>query len=205
MYKGYEDSSERWGQTQFFYNPLIAPGSRQESGYTVGRDAGQLVIATRNALVDGQILGEVFQGERQTQAPRAVLDGYEQSQIARARRAQLIVGQYDPAWSATAGGLQYLLDPRLDQVQIGGTHAAALTAPGLTDAVAQERVGKLFLDSDMLNGFQLGALKVSAAKTIVVDQALAVDSGGDITLFGPQVQVNANLTARGGSLSVGIS
>jgi hypothetical protein len=25
LYKGYEDSSERWGQTQFFYNPLIAP------------------------------------------------------------------------------------------------------------------------------------------------------------------------------------
>ncbi|QAX84866.1 hemagglutinin [Pseudomonas sp. DTU12.3] len=203
LYKGYEDSSERWGQTQFFYNPLIAPSSRQESGYTVGRDAGQLVIATRNALVDGQILGEVFQGERQTQAPRAVLDGYEQSQIARARRAQLIVGQYDPAWSATAGGLQYLLDPLLDQVQIGGTHAAALTAPGLADAVAQERVGKLFLDSDMLNGFQLGALKVSAAKTIVVDQALTVASGGDITLFAPQVQVNASLTARGGSMNVG--
>ncbi|MED7670621.1 filamentous hemagglutinin N-terminal domain-containing protein [Pseudomonas moraviensis subsp. stanleyae] len=203
LYKGYEDSSERWGQTRFYHNPLIAPTSRQESGYTVGRDAGQLVIGTRNALVDGQILGDVYQGERQTQAPRAVLDGYEQSQTARARRAQLIVGQYDPAWSATAGGLQYQLDALLNQVQIGATPAAMLTAPGLADAVAQERVGKLFLDSDLLNGFQLGALKVAAAKSIVIDQALTVDSGGDITLFGPQVQVNANLTARGGSLNLG--
>ncbi|HWH89706.1 MAG TPA: filamentous hemagglutinin family protein [Pseudomonas sp.] len=203
LYKGYEDSSERWGQTQFYHNPLIAPTSRQESGYTVGRDAGQLVIGTRNAMVDGQILGEVFQGDRQTQAPRAVLDGYEQSQTARARRARLIVGQYDPAWSATAGGLQYQLDALLNQVQIGAGPTAALTAPGLADAVAQERVGKLFLASDLLNGFQLGALKVAAATSIVIDQAVTVDSGGDITLFGPQVQVNANLTARGGSLNLG--
>ncbi|MFW9078662.1 filamentous hemagglutinin family protein [Pseudomonas sp. P2757] len=203
LYKGYEDSSERWGQTQVFYNPLIAPRSRRESGYTVGRDAGQLVIGTRNALVDGQVVGEVFQGERQTQTPRAVLDGYEQSQTALARRAQLIVGQYDPAWSATAGGLLYELNPVLDQVQIGGEHAAALTVPGLSDAVAQARLGKLFLDSDLVNGFRLGALKVSARQSIDVNQTVTVDAGGDITLFGPQVQVNADLIARGGSLHLG--
>ena len=69
LYKGYEDSSERWGQTSYFYNPLIAPRSRFESGYTVGRDAGQLVIATANAVLDGQMIGEVYQGERQNQAP----------------------------------------------------------------------------------------------------------------------------------------
>ncbi|WP_339473253.1 filamentous hemagglutinin family protein [Pseudomonas fluorescens] len=203
LYKGYEDTSERWGQTQVFYNPLIAPRSRRESGYTVGRDAGQLVIGTRNALVEGQIVGEVFQGERQTQAPRAVIDGYEQSQTARARRAQLVVGQYDPAWSATAGGLQYVLEPMLDQVHIGGVRDAAQAAPGLTDAVAQARAGQLFLDSDLINGFGLGALKVSARNIIDVNQAVTVDSGGDITLFAPQVQVNANLVARSGSLNLG--
>lgn len=119
LYKGYESHSERWGQTDYFYSPLIAPTRRQEAGYTVGRDAGQLVIATGNAVLDGQLLGEVFQGERQIQAPRAGLDGYAQTQTARARRGQLVVGSYDAAYVAASAGLLYQLDPLLDQVQVG--------------------------------------------------------------------------------------
>ncbi|PGP56458.1 hypothetical protein CN998_32915, partial [Bacillus cereus] len=33
--------------------------------------------------------------------------------------------------------------------------------------------------------------------------ALQVSPGGDITLYGPQVQVNADLTAHGGNLALG--
>ncbi|KAE9646592.1 filamentous haemagglutinin family protein [Pseudomonas sp. PB106] len=203
LYKGYEDSSERWGQTSYFYNPLIAPRSRFESGYTVGRDAGQLVIATANAVLDGQMIGEVYQGERQNQAPKPVLDGYEQSQTALARRAQLIVGSYDPTYVAAASGLLYTLNPTLDQVQIGGERPLAGSDLDLTGAVSDARKGKLFLDHDQLNGLRLGALKVSAKDQVVVDGALTVDNGGDITLYAPDVQIGADLTARGGSLRLG--
>ncbi|WP_323162138.1 filamentous haemagglutinin family protein [Pseudomonas fluorescens] len=203
LYKGYEDSSERWGQTDYYFNPLIAPPRRQESGYTVGRDAGQLVIATRNALLDGQMLGEVYQGERQTRTPRAVLDGYEQSQTALARRGQLIVGSYDPAYVASAGGLLYGLNPLLDQVQIGADKPVGDGVPDVLSAVSESRKGKLFLDADQLNGWHLGALKVAARDRIDVNQALRVDTGGDITLYGPDVQVSADLIARGGSLHLG--
>ncbi|MCU1774682.1 filamentous hemagglutinin family protein [Pseudomonas sp. 13B_3.2_Bac1] len=203
LYKGYEDSSERWGQTHYYYSPLIAPRSRFESGYTVGRDAGQLVISTANAVLDGQMLGEVYQGERQNQAPQAVLDGYDQSQNALARRAQLIIGSYDPAYVAAASGLLYSLNPLLDQVQIGGQRPVTGTDPDLTGAVADSRKGKLFLDNDQLNGFRLGALKVAARDQIAVAGALGVDNGGDITLYAPDVQVDANLSARSGSLHLG--
>ncbi|WP_445178564.1 filamentous haemagglutinin family protein [Pseudomonas sp. McL0111] len=203
LYKGYEDSSKRWGQTNYYYSPLIAPTKRSESGYTVGRDAGQLVIATRNAVLDGQMLGEVYRGERQTQTPRATLDGYEQSQTAAARRAQLIVGSYDPAYVASAGGLLYSLNPLFDQVQIGGLRPVAADDLDLTTAVSEARQGKLFLDADQLNGFQLGAVKVSAKERIEVNDRLAVDAGGDITLYAPDVQVNADLSARSGSLRLG--
>ena len=203
LYKGYEDTSQRWGQTEYYYSPLIAPTKRQEAGYTVGRDAGQLVIATGNAVLDGQLLGEVYQGERQTRTPRAGLDGYEQSQTALARRGQLIVGSYDPAYVASAGGLLYSLNPLLDRVQIGGERPLAEDDLQLTGAVSDARKGKLFLDTDQLNGFRLGALKVSAKDRIEVNEAVSVDTGGDITLYGPDVQVDANLTARGGSLRLG--
>ncbi|MGE1091576.1 filamentous haemagglutinin family protein [Pseudomonas zeae] len=203
LYKGFEDSSERWGQTSYFYNPLIAPRSRFESGYIVGRDAGQLVIATANAVLDGQMLGEVYQGERQNQAPKPVLDGYEQSQTALARRAQLIVGSYDPAYVAASGGVLYALNPLLDQVQIGGERPVANNDQDLAGAVSQARKGTLYLDNQQLNGFRLGALKVAARDQVVVDGALIVDAGGDITLYAPDVQVGADLTARGGSLRLG--
>ena len=203
LYKGYEDSSQRWGQTSYYYSPLIAPRSRFESGYTVGRDAGQLVIATANAVLDGQMIGEVYEGERQNQAPKPVLDGYEQSQTALARRAQLIVGSYDPTFVAASNGLLYTLDPLLDQVQIGGARPVAGNDPDLTGVVSDARKGKLYLDNDQLNGFRLGALKVSAKDQIAVDGALTVDNGGDITLYSPDVQIGADLTARGGSLRLG--
>lgn len=203
LYKGYEDSSERWGQTSYYYSPLIAPRSRFESGYTVGRDAGQLVIATANALLDGQMIGEVYQGERQNQAPKPVLDGYQQSQTALARRAQLIVGSYDPTFVAASNGLLYTLDPLLDQVQIGGTRPLAGSDLNLSAAVSESRKGKLYLDNDQLSGVRLGALKVAARDQVVVDGALTVDNGGDITLYSPDVQIGADLSARGGSLRLG--
>ncbi|MBF3233330.1 hypothetical protein HKW85_36540, partial [Pseudomonas aeruginosa] len=82
IYRGYEDSSPRWGQTRYFYNPLIAPQSRYESGYMVGRDAGRLVVGTASAVLEGDLLGKVFQGERQVRAPQPGADGYQQAQNA---------------------------------------------------------------------------------------------------------------------------
>ena len=52
LYQGYEARSERWGQTRRFYNPLIAPLERFETGYTVGRDAGRLLVGTRGAVLE---------------------------------------------------------------------------------------------------------------------------------------------------------
>lgn len=96
IYRGYEAHSERWDQTRYFYNPLIAPTQRYENGYSVGRDAGSLVIGSANARLDGQVVGDTYRGERQTEAPQAGLDGYNQSQNAVARGAQMVVGRYTP-------------------------------------------------------------------------------------------------------------
>ncbi|BBP59049.1 hypothetical protein PHLH4_26390 [Pseudomonas sp. St316] len=203
LYKGYEDHSQRWGQTDYYYNPLIAPRERFEAGYTVGRDAGKLVVSTRNAVLEGQIVGEVYQGERQTQAPNLNLDGYQQSQNAVARRAQLWVGSYTPIYDKTSGVINSGLNPTFDQVTIGEVTDKIAAGLDLTSVVGSDRQGKLVLDNALLNGFQLGAVKVAAAQGIKVDGTLNVADGGDITLFAPQVDVNADLTARGGRIALG--
>ena len=103
VYQGYEQRSARWGEkaTRRFYNPLLAPRTRYEDGYTVGRDAGTLLISTRSAVLEGDLVGDTYQGTRQDRAPQSGLDGYSQSQRAAARRAGLVVGNdvryYDTA------------------------------------------------------------------------------------------------------------
>lgn len=203
LYKGFEDISARWGQTEYYYNPLIAPQRRKEAGYTVGRDAGKLVVSTSSAVLEGQVISDVFQGERQTQAPNINLDGYQQSQKAMAQRAQLIIGQYTPIYNKTTGTLRYALGASTDQVLIDANTQKIADGLDLTTALPADRQGTVVLDSDQLNGFQLGAIKVGAKQQITVNGALQAADGGDITLFGPQVSVNANLTAHGGSLNAG--
>ncbi|MGN8343251.1 filamentous hemagglutinin family protein [Pseudomonas sp. SMV71] len=203
IYKGYEDHSQRWGQTDYYYNPLIAPRERFEAGYTVGRDAGKLVVSTRNAVLEGQIVGEVYQGERQTQAPNLSLDGYQQSQNAVARRAQLWVGSYTPIHDKASGVINSGLNPTFDQVTLGKVTDKLAAGLDLTSVVGADRQGKLVLDNALLSGFQLGAVKVAAGEGIKVDGALKVADGGDITLYAPQVEVNADLTARSGRIALG--
>ncbi|HEP9818395.1 TPA: filamentous hemagglutinin family protein [Pseudomonas aeruginosa] len=203
IYRGYEDSSPRWGQTRYFYNPLIAPQSRYESGYMVGRDAGRLVVGTASAVLEGDLLGKVFQGERQVRAPQPGADGYQQAQNAVARGAELIVGSYTPRYESASGNVLYNLAPTLQQVRLadGGEPLAANL--DLDTALAEEQRGVLLLDSERLSGFELGALRVAARERIAVDNALQVGDGGEIVLHAPEVEVNADLTARAGSLRLG--
>ncbi|MCC4261624.1 filamentous hemagglutinin family protein [Pseudomonas aestusnigri] len=206
VYQGYEDRSERWGQTDYYYNPLLAPRERAELGYTVGRDAGKLIVGTANAVLEGQLVGDTYQGERQTEAAQAGLDGYHQSQNAVARGAQLIVGTYTPYYVKDSGTLQYALGANANTIKnviLGNAADSIANALELDTALPEDRQGTLYLDNDQLNGFELGALKVAATEGITVDNALQVAPAGNITLYGTDVSINADLSARAGTIHAG--
>lgn len=205
IYKGYEDNSPRWGQTDYYYSPLIAPQQRYEDGYSVGRDAGKLVVGTGSAVLEGQLLGNTYQGERQAQAAQAGLDGYDQAQNAVARGAQLIVGNYRPFWQNDSGTLQSGLqasDRTLKQVILAPGQVAEALAIELDSALG-ERQGQLRLDTEQLNGFALGAVRIAAYESVTLDGDLQVGPAGEIALHGPQVRVNAGLTSHGGRIALG--
>ena len=206
LYKGFEDEHKRWGEkaTAYYYNPLIGPQKRLENGYTVGRDAGVLVVGTKSAVLEGDIAGDTFQGVRQTQAPNIDLDGYDQSQTAVARGGQLVVGSYGTLYDKSTG----LMHRRLDTAGVKDvvlTDTAERIAAGLdlTTALPVARQGTLTLDTTLLNGFSLGAVRIAATGSITVDAALTLGNGGEITLYGPKVDVNADLTAHGGRIRLG--
>ena len=203
FYKGYEDTNQRWGRTDYYYNPLIASKSRYEAGYTVGRDAGKLVIGTSSAVLEGQLISDVFQGERQIKTPTLNIDGYQQAQKAAAQRAQLIIGQYMPVFNTSTGTLRFGLNPVADEILFESNTQSIADGLNLETALPTERQGKIVLDSDRLNGFELGAIKASAMQQITVNGALKVADGGEITLFTPKVAINASLTAHSGSINAG--
>ncbi|WP_454695736.1 filamentous haemagglutinin family protein [Achromobacter aegrifaciens] len=207
LYRGYEAVSRRWGEnaTRRFYNPLIAPPTRHESGYTVGRDAGALVVSTRNAVLDGDVISDTYQGERQTRAPVAGQDGYNQSHRNAARAAQLVVGTYKPYYDNAGAFLRYQLGATgtAADVVVGKGLAARSAGLELADTLPADLKGKLLLDADRLNGFGLGAVRIAAGRSISVDAALRSAAGGEITLYAPTVDINADLVSRGGLIQAG--
>ncbi|MCT9813140.1 filamentous hemagglutinin family protein [Acidovorax sp. Be4] len=188
LYQGFESAHARWGVTETFANPLIAPGRQLENGYTVGRDAGKLVVATQSATLEGRLDTTVYQGPRQTKARDTALDGYQQAQTAVAQRGQLIVGQWLPIYDADSGNLRYSPGAVVNEIVIGAAQAAE---------------GRIVLDAGWLGAQQLGALHAYALGGITVNEAVTVAQGGSIALHATQVDVNADLTARGGSIALG--
>ncbi|WP_307506525.1 filamentous hemagglutinin family protein [Variovorax sp. W1I1] len=208
LYKGYEDEHKRWGEktTGYYYNPLIGPQSRLENGYTVGRDAGRLVVATGAAVLEGDITATAYQGPRQGEKGSAALDGYAQPHNAAAQAAQLILGSYTTGYNgdAEAGpvGAFHKLAPTVRRIVFDAPAGDGVRI-GAADALPQERLDTLHLDSNLLNSFGLGAITAVAGDQVTVEAPLAVAMGGSIALHATQVAVNADLGARGGSIALG--
>jgi filamentous hemagglutinin family protein len=194
LYTGYETSHARWGAkaSESFHNPLIAPSSRLENGYTVGRDAGRLVVATKAAVLQGDLASATFQGDRQQRARDDALDGYNQAQTAMAQGAQLIIGSDTPVWDKASGQLRHGPGAVASGIYIGEVKAGATP-----------QAGRIDLDAAWLNAQKLGAFKAYATGELVVDQALTVATGGELALHATDTRINADLTARAGRISLG--
>ena len=190
LYKGFEQVHQRWGDkaTRVFYNPLIGPRTRFENGYTVGRDAGALIVSTGQARLEGGVTGEVYQGPRQTDAPQWDMDGYLQSQTTVARRGRLIVGSYLPRYDADSGQVNWALAALAGKVSIGSGPAAD---------------GEIRLDAAWLNAVNPGQLTVAAKERIAVEQALGFAPGAGVLLYAPQVDIQAGIAAQGGRIQAG--
>ncbi|SAI59289.1 Heme:hemopexin utilization protein A [Bordetella ansorpii] len=227
LYKGYEDTHARWGDdaTRYFYNPVLAPTRRNEPGYTVGRDAGKLIVSTTSAVLEGDLITDTYQGARQDGAASGDWDGYIQSQTALARGAQLILGKYRTAYNTDAKngpvGVFHNLSAAQQQILFGMPEAIADTlmppspAAGGSDGASsgsgepsraplpEDRRNTAYLDSADVNRWKLGAIIAVAGDGITVDDALQVSPGGSIELHARRIDVDADLTARAGRIELG--
>ena len=193
VYQGFEAAHPRWGNktTEYYYSPLIAPRQKLENGYTAGRDAGQLILSTPTAVVDGDIVSAVYNGPRQNQAHvSGAADGYGQSQTAVAIPATLRIGRYD------AYGLAGAYDTL---VRIGDV--AASEPISLKDVLPADRVNTIQLDAQRLNDMGLGGLSIATQGNVSIDKRLALADGGTVAVSASSVDVNADVVAHGGNVA----
>ncbi|KHK52954.1 hypothetical protein PI87_19165 [Ralstonia sp. A12] len=194
VYQGFEAAHPRWGNktTEYFYSPLIAPRQKLENGYTAGRDAGQLILSTPTAVVDGDIVSAVYNGPRQNQArAQGSTDGYVQAQTAVAIPAALRIGRYD------GYGLAGAYDTR---VRIGDVAAAGPIS--LADALPADRINTIQLDAQRLNDMGLGGLSLASQGNVTIDKRLALADGGTVSVAASSIDVNADVVAHGGNVAL---
>jgi filamentous hemagglutinin family protein len=181
--------------TEVWTSPLARSSSwRYEAGYTVGRDAGRLNLSTPTSVFEADIIAEVITGERQASARAAnVADGYKQVQNAAPLQGTLGLGRYDLATGAIG---MHAPDVRFGDV-------AAITA-GLsaTDALPAGPAGTAWFDAGRLNAQKLGGLDIATADTVTIDRAITLADGGRINFNAAIVDIKADVTAHGGSLTV---
>ncbi|WP_434027796.1 filamentous haemagglutinin family protein [[Pseudomonas] boreopolis] len=194
LYTGYTLDHARWGVKEDFYSPILAPQRRLENGYTVGRDAGRLVISAPTAVLEGDIVADVFNGGQQTGARAdGATDGYKLGQNTVARAGSLVLGRYGLDTSAPNG----LFDVNVKIGQVDDV-ASALAA---TDALAEDRIGTAWLDADRLNRSGLGGIELKTRDSIGIERDLILADGGSVALVAPTIDIGAGITARSGSIS----
>jgi filamentous hemagglutinin family protein len=191
VHKGFEVKDARWGTSNSYYNPLMARDQKLENGYTVGRDAGTLIISAPTAILEGTVDAQVFNGQQQTKVRNATDDGYKQAQTAAAQAGKIVLGQYNRY------GKSNLFD---SDVRIGDV-ADVTAGMGAADAIDAGRVNTVWFNADALNEMALGGINLGTRSTIVIDKAVAFADGANINLLAGAIDINANVTARSGSLT----
>jgi len=168
---------------------------RWEDGYTVGRDAGRLTLATPTPLFEAEVIAEVIKGERQSSARASNLaDGYKQVQNAAPLQGTLGLGRYDAITTSDVG--YYGSDVRF------GDFAAITGGMKAGDAVPSARKDTAWFDAGFISSLKLGGLDFGTTETITFERPITLADGGRISLVAPVVDFKANITARGGALSV---
>ncbi|MCA1325588.1 filamentous haemagglutinin family protein [Herbaspirillum sp. alder98] len=192
VYRGFEVEHARWGNnaTEYFYNPLIAPQRVLRDGYTVGRDAGTLVINAGTAVLEGRIDASVYNGPQQNAVRAAVADSYKQVQGAAARAGVLMLGQY---------GALGRIDLFNSDVRIGDI-AQVSAGMDLGDALDPARAGTVWLDAAMLNAQGLGGLDLGTRGSISIQRDIRLADGGQLALTAANIDIGASVVATSGSV-----
>ena len=180
--------------TQVYLSPFGHQSVQWQDGYTVGRDAGSLLLSTPTAIFEGSILAAVIDGERQVNArPAGVTDGYKFTQNTVPLAGTLALGQYNGA---------ALLNAYATNVIFGTGGASVAGSVSASAPVPANVANTAYFDAAAINSFNLGGVSIATRGSIVIDAPLTFAPGAQVKLFAPIVDIAASITAPSGSVTI---
>ena len=192
VYRGFSVNDTKWNVSATYTSSLVAPQQVFQPGYTVGRDAGTLILSTPTAVVDGTITAGVVTGALQTSArPASVSDPFALGLSVAPLGGTLAVGSYG------AAGLTGVFKT---DVVLGGSAATGYDSDG---GVTAGRAQTSWLSGDLLNGSGLASLQISSGSAIRIAGPIILGPGGQVALTAPTVSIAADLSAPGGVITLG--
>ncbi|XHR27958.1 MAG: filamentous hemagglutinin family protein [Chthoniobacteraceae bacterium] len=186
---------EKWGIQESYSSPLSDRSTiyTKVDGYTIGKDAGSLILSTPTAIFEGTIKADVVNGATQTNARSSdITDGYKVPSNTRAQAGSLVLGRYD---FKVGNNAPYAVDVKIGDV-------ADITGNlGTGDALPEDRTGTAWFNATRLNEAGLGGLTLETTGSITIESDLTLSPGGALVMIAPTIDIAANITARSGSIS----
>jgi len=175
----------RWGVSETYSSSLVV-GETYESGYIQGGAGGSISIQAPAAAIDGNLLGLTVTGERQLQnAPAA--SSFSLAFLG-APASSVVANVYTPAFTSDV-----VFQSGVSQI----APAFSPTSPTLSDA------STVTLSPDLASADGFGSISVSSGNgTIAVLSPVTMQAGGSLTLSGANIDIEANITTPGGSISL---
>ncbi|MBR1082718.1 filamentous hemagglutinin family protein [Bradyrhizobium viridifuturi] len=190
---GFIVNHAHWGVVEVYLSPFGKGSSRWENGYTMGRDAGSLLLSTPTSVFEGTILANVIDGEQQlAKRPAGISDGYKLTQTTVPLAGTLALGQYD----------RYGLSNAYNTDVTFGNVAPVSGNLGLTSALPSDRTNTAWFDAPTLNSFGLGGFNINTGNKISINAPLQFAPGAQVRLTAPTVDIAADIIARSGSVTV---
>ena len=196
VYGGEKLDHPRWGVTETYRSPLIAPTSVFRTAYIEGRDGGTILIQSPTAVLDGDVFGGVVTGARQVAQRRpGEADGYLQPKAAAPIGGRLEFSNPDPT------GAQQALFPIDVRIAPSATSLAAmLTADS---AIPTERVNTAWVTPEQIGASGLSSFSVVTAAKVQVLASTTFAPGGTIAITAPVTEFSGNLAVRSGTVVIG--
>lgn len=188
----YEVVDNRWGVTTNYSNPLLAGSTRWDSGFAVGGNAGTLSIATDALALDGEITAKAFPGRNQ------VANGAQPS------GGTLDVSAGISQVSGVIATASLTLQPSVPTIeQLDPQFQATTPWQNVLDAEDVSASGSTLFSTDLVR--QGGFSSFSASSSAIQEQpgtVLSVLPGGSIQLTAPRIDVQGELSAPAGAITL---
>jgi filamentous hemagglutinin family protein len=210
VFKGFIVDHPRWNVTEDFGNVITQPAEIYQPGYTMGRDAGKLVIAAPTSIFEGTIEAGTIEGQQQNGArPSSISDPFQLTQKTVPLNGSLVV---TPSYLDAATQTTFVYQ---SNVVFAGGNPALTTGFTATTPIDSNLINTDSFSASQISSFVLGGLTVdesAASQNIISNNQGAVTIGGSLVLAtGGQVNIKATIanitggiTARGGSVSINV-